>query len=99
MKKLSISLVLLVVFAALSFDQTVNPALAIGFRLPEGARRITPAELQELIKQDQAIIVDVRSEEAYKAGHIKGARLIPAPDIAKRVDELPRDKLIATYCA
>jgi predicted sulfurtransferase len=99
MKRLSIGLIILVVFAALSVNQTANPAMAIGFGLPEGARRITPAELQELIKQDQAIIVDVRSEEAYKAGHIKGAILIPAPDIAKRVDELPRDKLIATYCA
>ncbi len=74
-------------------------AAAKGPQTSEGARRITPADLRELIKKNQAIVVDVRSEEAYKAGHIKGARSIPASEIGNRAGELPRDKLIATYCS
>ena len=66
---------------------------------PDGARRITPIDLREQVKKGQAILVDVRSVEAYKAGHIKGARSIPATEIASRAGELPRDKLIATYCS
>lgn len=69
--------------------------------LPPGdnTRRITPAELKEEIAKDDVVIIDVRGESAYKAGHIKGSRQIPATEILAHVDELPRDKLIVTYCS
>jgi 3-mercaptopyruvate sulfurtransferase SseA len=67
---------------------------------PDGEpRRITPAELKDAVAKNSAVIIDVRGEPAYKEGHIKGARLIPFGDILKHVDELPRDKMIATYCS
>jgi len=65
----------------------------------DGARRIPPADLRPLVKKNQAIIVDVRSAEAYKGSHIKGAISIPFSEIGNRAGELPRDKLIATYCS
>ena len=65
----------------------------------DNARRITPAELKEEISRNDVVIIDVRSEAAYKQGHIKGARLIPANEILAHVDELPRDKMIVTYCS
>ena len=69
--------------------------------LPPGdtARRITPAELKNEITKNEVVIIDVRGEAAYKQGHIKGARLIPATEILAHVDELPRDKMIVTYCS
>jgi len=48
---------------------------------------------------NSALIIDVRGESAYKDGHIKGARQIPYAEIVAHVDELPRDKTIATYCS
>jgi len=70
-------------------------------RLPpaDEARRITPAELKAALASNNAILVDVRAEPAYKDGHIKGARLIPYTEILAHVDELPRDKTIVTYCS
>ena len=65
----------------------------------DGVRRITPDELREALKKGKAVLIDVRGAESYKAGHIKGARLIPANEIASRLSELPKDKLIATYCS
>lgn len=65
----------------------------------DGVRRIRVAELSRLLKDNKAILVDVRTERAYRAGHIKGAILIPVDEIANRISELPKDKLIATYCA
>lgn len=65
----------------------------------DGIRRITVPELKTLVDANEAFIVDVRSEDAYKAGHIRGAKLIPFSDVAKHMDELPKDKLIVTYCA
>lgn len=78
--------------------QTNTPAPALP---PPGdnARRITPAELKTALASNNAIIIDVRAESAYKDGHIKGARLIPYNEILAHVDELPRDKTIATYCS
>ena len=65
----------------------------------DGVRRITPAEAREAFEKGKAIIVDVRGEDAYNAGHVKGARLIPLNDILARITELPRDKMIITYCS
>jgi hypothetical protein len=65
----------------------------------DGVRRITPAEASEAVEKGKAIIVDVRGEESYNAGHVKGARLIPVNDILARISELPRDKMIITYCS
>ncbi|HKO59584.1 MAG TPA: rhodanese-like domain-containing protein [Pyrinomonadaceae bacterium] len=64
----------------------------------DGVRRVTVQELQELVKNNEAFIVDVRNEDAYNVSHIRGARLIPLSDVEKRAGELPKDKLIVTYC-
>ena len=65
----------------------------------DGVRRVTVPELQELVKKNQVFIVDVRNEDAYNLAHIRGAKLIPLNDVEKRAGELPKDKLIVTYCS
>jgi hypothetical protein len=65
----------------------------------DGARRITTVELQNLLSQGQAYVVDVRNEAAYNLGHVRGAKLIPNTEIVARMKELPRDKTIVTYCS
>jgi len=65
----------------------------------DGVRRITPAEARQALDSGKAIIIDVRDESSYKAGHAKGALLIPVTEIEARVKELPRDKMIITYCS
>jgi hydroxyacylglutathione hydrolase len=65
----------------------------------DGVRRITPVEARNMVAQGKAIIVDVRGEDSYKAGHIKHARWINLNDIGARAGELPRDKMIITYCS
>ncbi|HEY3025961.1 MAG TPA: rhodanese-like domain-containing protein, partial [Pyrinomonadaceae bacterium] len=65
----------------------------------DGVRRITTVELRDELERGKAIVIDVRSEAAFKEGHIKGARLIPTGEIVAKANELPRDKLIVTYCS
>jgi 3-mercaptopyruvate sulfurtransferase SseA len=65
----------------------------------DGVRRITPAQARAAVLRGKAIIVDVRGQDSYKAGHIKGARWIHWNDMGARAGELPRDKMIITYCA
>ena len=65
----------------------------------DGARRITIEELESLMKNDEVYLIDVRSQAAYDVGHLPGSRLIPAGEILNHVNELPRDKMIVTYCS
>jgi Rieske Fe-S protein len=65
----------------------------------DNVRRVPVDELKKDLDAHQAIVIDVRNEAAYKAGHIKGAQLIPAGEIDKHVNELPKDKLIVLYCS
>lgn len=65
----------------------------------DGVRRITTAELRDALEKGTAVVVDVRSAEAYKLSHIKGALNIPEGQIISRKDELPRDKTIVFYCS
>jgi rhodanese-related sulfurtransferase len=61
-------------------------------------RRITTTELKEALQQGNVIVVDVRREEGWRIGHIRGAKSIPKTDVASRANELDRNKLIVTYC-
>jgi|GEM_PF-459616 len=63
------------------------------------ARRVSVAELNDLLAKGQAVPVDVRSPEAFQQGHIKGAILMPADEVRARARELPKDKLLVFYCA
>ena len=65
----------------------------------DGARRVTIDELEAMIKDGTAIVVDVRNQAAFDQGHIPGSRLIPAGEILNHINELPRDKTVVTYCS
>ncbi len=65
----------------------------------DGIRRITVVELRDLLAKNEAVVIDVRNDANYKAGHIRGAKLIPVADTLNHIDELPKDKLIVTYCS
>jgi hypothetical protein len=73
--------------------QTANSVYA------DGVRRVTPTELQAMLNRNEAVVIDVRNEDAFKTAHVRGAKLIPEADVAKRSNELPKDKLIVTYCS
>ena len=65
----------------------------------DGAARITIADLQEKIKNKEVFLVDVRNQASFDAGHIPDSKLIPSGEILNHLDELPKDKLIVTYCS
>jgi adenylyltransferase/sulfurtransferase len=58
-----------------------------------------PANLHEVTQlSDGAMVVDVREQYEWDAGHIDGARLIPLGELPNRLNELPRDAGIVFYC-
>ena len=66
---------------------------------PDGARRVTTGELEEMINNNEAFVVDVRNQASFDAGRIPGAKLIPSSEILNHINELPKNKLIVTYCS
>jgi rhodanese-related sulfurtransferase len=61
---------------------------------------MTVAELQrKLTAREPLQLIDVRSPEEYQHdGHIVGARLIPLPALAQRLEEIGRDTPVALVC-
>jgi 3-mercaptopyruvate sulfurtransferase SseA len=64
----------------------------------DNAKRITADELHKLWSNNQVLIIDTRAESAYQQEHIKGSISMPTGTVLQRIDELPRDKMIAAYC-
>ena len=63
------------------------------------AKRIKRDEAIKMVKQGKAVWIDVRPVEQFNEGHIKGAINIPEFEIRARVNDLPKNKFIITYCA
>ena len=60
---------------------------------------IDPDELAERVDGAKPpLILDVRNDAEYAGEHIPGSLHIPYGDLAERLDELPRDRAIATIC-
>lgn len=63
-------------------------------------KRISMGQLSELIEslpQDE-VLLDVRSREEFREGHIPGALNIPHDEIARHLDELRPKKTIYIHC-
>ena len=60
---------------------------------------IDPGELLRRVGGPEApLVLDVRNDSEYAAEHVPGSLHIPYGDIARRLDELPRDRPLATIC-
>jgi rhodanese-related sulfurtransferase len=55
-------------------------------------------ELVARLARGDIVLVDVRPEEEYAAGHIDGARSIPLEELERRLAELPTEHEIVAYC-
>ena len=64
---------------------------------------ISPAEFTKLAElapaQREVVILDVRNLDESKNGIIKGALVIPEPQLLGRIAEIPKDKKIVVHCS
>jgi rhodanese-related sulfurtransferase/DNA-binding transcriptional ArsR family regulator len=59
---------------------------------------VSQAELRRQMEDGQVIVLDVRPESEYNAGHIAGARSMPIDELKSRLRELPKSRRIVAYC-
>ena len=70
---------------------------ATGLPYPE-VPRVTADQAHAMSQAGSAVIVDVRTADAYAEAHVSGALSVPEGQLAALVDDLPKDKAIITYC-
>jgi DNA-binding transcriptional ArsR family regulator len=66
--------------------------------LGEDVEAIGREELVARLGRGDIVLVDVRPEEEFAAGHIEGARSIPINELQRRLSELPPDGEVVAYC-
>ena len=66
----------------------------------EGIQLLSVERLNACLRGDETLVLlDVRSDAEYEAGHIEGTLHIPLPELRTRYTELPRDLPIVTLCS
>lgn len=57
-----------------------------------------PVDFKELLKKG-AQLIDVRTPDEYRTGHLKGAINIPLQQLQGSLSKIRKDKPVITYCA
>ena len=63
-----------------------------------GVEQVSAAELEQRLARGDVVVLDVRPEREYAAGHIAGARSVPIDRLGSAVEELPRRREVVAYC-
>jgi rhodanese-related sulfurtransferase len=77
---------------------TVRGIIADYLRDPSSLDPIPARELLDRLRDDDVVLIDVRPEDEYAAGHIPGAVSMPTEQVEARLAELPPDKEVVAYC-
>jgi hydroxyacylglutathione hydrolase len=70
----------------------------------EWARDVGPLETSPAVSLDQlrgdngCLMLDVRNQVEWDAGHVPGAKHLPLGYLLDRLDEIPRDRPLAVHC-
>jgi NADPH-dependent 2,4-dienoyl-CoA reductase/sulfur reductase-like enzyme/rhodanese-related sulfurtransferase len=81
------------------FGAAKDPVNIAGMIASNAMRGDSPLAHWEDIRDIEALILDVRTPSEYASGHIDGAINTPLNDLRSRMNELPLDKEILTYCS
>ena len=61
-------------------------------------KRISMEDLRERLDKGNVVLLDVRPQSEYAAGHLPRAVSIPLDELERRVGELPRRRTVIAYC-
>ena len=96
-RKITITATLILILLSLGIGciETQNEAAEIN---STGFQDVTVEEVKQMIDNKEVFILDVRTQEEFDAGYIKGAVLIDVKELESRVDEVPLGEKILVYC-
>jgi len=91
---------LLTILMILLIGYMVLPKIMIKFN--KNVKNVSGKDAALLIRDTKnLVIIDVRTNNEYKSGHINGSNLMPVSEIASRITELEkfRGKPLLVHCA
>ena len=89
-----------VAIRALAEDRLLELRSALA-KLTEHVHELTPMSREELLAQaerGEVMVLDVRPEAEFQAGHLPYAQSMPLDELHKRLAGLPQDKPVVAYC-
>lgn len=90
---------LLAVLVHIRADESQRPAAVAGSET-KGYRNVRADEFDKLRSDKKNVVLDVRTPQEFKAGHIAGALNIDwnSSDFEKKVSELDKNKTYLVHC-
>jgi rhodanese-related sulfurtransferase len=64
----------------------------------DGVEELSAEELAVRLERGDVVVLDVRPETEFRAGHIAGARSAPIDELDAVVGELPKRREVVAYC-
>lgn len=64
----------------------------------DGVEAVDRGELLERVRSKRCVLIDVRPEAEFAAGHIEGALSIPLEQLSDRLADLPAELEVVAYC-
>lgn len=74
------------------------PAVGAAVDLAQLPETIDVATANSLRGRPDVVMLDVREQDEYDAGHIPGVKLIPLGQVGQRLAEIPRDTTVVVTC-
>ncbi|MDH4120286.1 MAG: metalloregulator ArsR/SmtB family transcription factor [Deltaproteobacteria bacterium] len=76
----------------------VRETVRVWLNDPESLSPVEKEELLDKVRSGEVILLDVREEDEYQAGHLPGAVSIPASRLTRELDRLPPGRQVVAYC-
>jgi len=78
----------------------VIAVLLIATESRRGGKSLAPSLVGGLVNREGAVLLDIRADSDFRAGHIAGSLGIPQAQLATRLDELKKfqDKPVIVVC-
>ena len=59
---------------------------------------LTVQQVNDIRNNPDVVLIDVREQWEYDAGHIPNVKLIPLGELPNRLNEIPKDKFVVMTC-
>jgi glyoxylase-like metal-dependent hydrolase (beta-lactamase superfamily II)/rhodanese-related sulfurtransferase len=85
--------------ARIGFDNVLGYIRAGALSQMQKLPQTSAQQLKATLQEDGPFVLDVRTPNEWKGGHIESARHVPLASFGKELPDLPNDRKIAVVCA
>ena len=89
-----------ILYIGLAIGSGIGLLLPLFNRGASGVNNLSAPEAVMMLNRGKPLILDVRDEAEFAAGHIQGAKHIPLADLSARIKEIEKfkDKPVLVHC-